>query len=347
MEKRDTRRRFEQWVRNPECEANAVSAILGVRMADVAAQEGLTPSIGQSPFALQRGQRFEGILFKNNAKLLRAELEKAEVLPTGSKGFRDLRMRAVGGECADLDEAVAETLKVFGAIAKNGVKGNPTLVAGATICVPGRAMLPEAILVLDVLAIGEKDRLPELVVGEIKTYPDRGGYTDSIELAGTRAQSGVYLHGLKVILRDNGLTDRIQLSNTGFLVLTKPGSNRPSVRAREDLQYQAARAERGLEKLRELSVRKDLPNANHTEQIAIVLGAETHYQEGCIRYCDRAAGCFKRALADGNPAILGDDVAELVRTMPLERVRALLDGAKPKTQAELEIAKRIATGARR
>ena len=44
----------------------------------------------------------------------------------------------------------------------------------------------------------------------------------------------------------------IEVSKTGFLVLTKPGSNQPSIRAREDLHYQSVRAKRGLEKLRAL-----------------------------------------------------------------------------------------------
>lgn len=35
MENRDTRRRFEKWGKNPGCEANAVSAILGVSMVEV------------------------------------------------------------------------------------------------------------------------------------------------------------------------------------------------------------------------------------------------------------------------------------------------------------------------
>jgi hypothetical protein len=43
-------------------------------MVAVALQEGLAPTMGQSPFALQRGQRFERQLFRDDAKVLRAEL---------------------------------------------------------------------------------------------------------------------------------------------------------------------------------------------------------------------------------------------------------------------------------
>jgi hypothetical protein len=338
VESRDTRRRFEQWARNPECEANAASAILGVSMVDVATREGLTPNMGQSPFALQRGQRFERQLFRNDAEVLRAELEKAAVLPAGSKGFGDFRMRQLGGSCRTLDEARERTLQLLGVLAKSGAGSKtPSLVAGATICVPGRAMLPEAILVLDALVVRKKDELPELVVGEIKTYPDRGGHTDRIELAGARAQSGVYVHGLTEVLDENGWTGRIGVGTTGFLVLTKPGSNRPSVRAREDLRYQAARAARGLEKLRGLAGHMAPSGAPPADPIAAILAAPIHYEEACIRFCDRASGCFARALSAGDPSVLGDDVARLLGTMSLDRVRELLHGAKPKTHAEREL----------
>jgi hypothetical protein len=118
---RDTRRRFEQWARNPECEANATSAILGVSMVEVAKREGLQPTMGQSPFALQRGQRFERQLFRDDAQLMRAELEKVGVLPAAPLGFLDLRMRHLGGTCRDLDDARARTLDLLGSLAKNGL----------------------------------------------------------------------------------------------------------------------------------------------------------------------------------------------------------------------------------
>jgi hypothetical protein len=113
MENRDTRRRFEQWGKNPNCEANAVSAILGVSMVSVAEREGLTSSMGQSPFALQRGQRFERQLFRNDAELLRMELENARVLPKGSQGFADFRLRLHGGSCANLNDARQRTRELF------------------------------------------------------------------------------------------------------------------------------------------------------------------------------------------------------------------------------------------
>lgn len=315
-----------------------MSAILGVSMVDVAAREGLPPSMGQSPFALQRGQRFERQLFRDDAKVLRAELEKAGVLPAGSHGLADFRMRQVGGPCANLDDARQRTLALLASLAKDGVRAEtPSLAAGATICVPGRAMLPEAILVLDALVIRSAENRAELIVGEIKTYPDRGGYTDRTELAGARAQSGIYVHGLRELLREHGWADRVRVGVKGFLVLTKPGSNRPSVRAREDLEYQAARAERGLEKLREAAAKMAPDGQPPADPIATVLSASVHYEEACIRFCDRASGCHARALAAGDPAVLGDDAARLLGNTSLARVCELFRGQPPRTHAEHEL----------
>ena len=337
MENRDTRRRFEQWGKNPGCEANAVSAILGVSMVEVAEREGLTSTMGQSPFALQRGQRFERQLFGNGAELLRTELENAAVLPKGSQGFADFRMRLHGGSCANLNDARERTRELLSGLAEEGVTSKtPTIVAGATICVPGRAMLPEAILVLDAIVLKRKENQAEIVVGEIKTYPDRGGYTDGVELAGARAQSGVYVHGLQEVIEENRWTS-IEVSKTGFLVLTKPGSNQPSIRAREDLHYQAVRAKRGLEKLRALAGQMVQSESALKDPVGAVLAAGVNYEESCVRFCDRASGCFARAVQSGHPAILGDDVARLTGTISLDRVRELLHGAKPQTQAEREL----------
>src|SRR4051812_48433832 len=107
---RNTRMRFEQWARNPRCEANTLSAVHGVRMSDVARHESVPPSMGQSPFAIARGVMFERSLLRDDAKILRDSLERAGVLPTGSRAsLVDLRTRQNGGRLRDLDAARAQT----------------------------------------------------------------------------------------------------------------------------------------------------------------------------------------------------------------------------------------------
>jgi hypothetical protein len=342
-EPRDTRARFEQWAKNPECPANTISAVHGVKMADVAKAEGLTPTMGQSPFAIARGVTFERSLLWNGAEKLRAALVKAGVIPEEPDGFVDLRMRQLGGPFRDLNHARTETTRLLQALAaKQPLKAGdqlPSIVAAATLRIPATVMLPEALLVIDVLAITHNGPRARLTVGEIKTYPDRGGYTDTDELAGARAQAGVYVHGLDLVIKELGLENRLEVSRTGFLVLSRPGFNQPSIRAGEDLRYQAKRAERGFQQLEEAAVR--LPEPGIKDLIAAVRNAATAYSEGCVTFCDRAEGCHARAVDRGDPMVLGEDVARFLGAVNLPRALNLIDGAKPANEAEADLARRL------
>lgn len=337
----DTRRRFEQWAQNPLCEANTVSAVHGIKMADVVTREGGQPTMGQSPFALARGLQFERILFRREASTLIEALVKAAVLPDGSVGFRDLRLRLNGGRSKTLKEARTSTIDLLRAAVAQP-KRAPALVAGATVVIPGGIMLPEALLVLDVLALRPGATKLELIVGEIKTYPDRAGYTDSRELASARAQAGIYLHGLELVLADLGLRDAFTLSMQGFLVLSRPGSNQPSIRAAEDLQFQAERARRGFELLRKAaSVTDPLPDPAGESGYQAVVNAQSAFDETCLSFCDRASLCRKKALAAGNAAVLGHDIARFLGGIQLPRGVALLLGAAPTTDTERDLVRRM------
>jgi hypothetical protein len=334
--------RFEQWAHNPVCEANTLSAVHGIPMVEVAKAEGSRITMGQSPFALARGQTFERGLFRGAAEQLRKALIEAEVLDEASRGFADFRTRQNSGKLPDMDAALAQTATQLTSLSK--IKGRdvePSIIAAATICIPERVMLPEAILIIDVLAVrwDPSAKRPELVIGEVKTYPDRGGHTDSAELATARAQAGVYLHGLEVTLASMGLADKFTVSRKGFLVLTRPGSNSPSIRANEDLKYQAMRAERGFN---QLEAAANVAVKEHgVASIQTVLSAPTAYESACIGFCDRASTCFKRAMDAGNATILGEDVARFLGSVNLNRAMELLDGDKPRTEAERDLTERL------
>ena len=119
----DTRRRFEQWVKNPDCEANTISAVAGVRMEEVAKAEGLDPTMGQSPFALARGTTFErdSASRRWRQRLIEALIE-AKVLAAGSAGLLDLRLRMNGGPTKDLDTAYAKTRDLLTTAAAKGAR---------------------------------------------------------------------------------------------------------------------------------------------------------------------------------------------------------------------------------
>lgn len=337
-QRRDTRFRFEQWAKNQKCEANLISAVHGISMAEVARAEGLPPSMGQSPFALARGQMFEARLFRNSAERLIPELARHELLPGPKAEFRDFRLRMSGGSFRTLDEARAATDTMLREVAGAKAAKTPIVAAGATIRIPGGGMLPEAILVVDALVV-RRDLSPvKLVVGEVKTYPDRAGYTDAKELAVARAQAGVYVQGLRLVLAELGVAGQVKVETRGFLILSRPGFNAPSVRAGEDLEYQASRAERGFEKLRKAAA--TLPPRGK-DLVAVIRAAGTAYGQSCLAFCDLAPRCWERSMEAGDPAILGDDVARWVGLVGLHRTLELLDGRKPQTPAEEDLVRRI------
>jgi hypothetical protein len=350
--RQDTRRRFEQWVKNPSCEANVISAVAGVGMAAVAKSEGLEPSIGQSPFALARGQKFEKALLENNGERLQAALIEKGALPDGAEGLADLRIRMNGGPLKSLDEAAAKTSELLRAAAVAGPDGlystTPAIISSATLEIPGQpVMLPDGKLAIDALLLrpNEGGTAVELAIGEIKTYPYRAGHTDSAELATARGQAGVYLHALRLAIDALGLSESFVCSPSGVLVMSLSGQNAPVVLPNEDLEFQAARASRGFGQLREAAAGVTAFDIlDEALGIAKVTAAATEYKPECISFCDRAVGCRKAAENAGDAIVLGADVKRLLGETTLGRAAALLDGAEPTSLRESELAARFQDG---
>jgi hypothetical protein len=334
----DIRSRLEQWAMNPRCPSNEVSVVLGVPMREVAVAEGLTPTTGQSRFALAAGNRFERSLFAAEAKLLREELVKQGILPEGPLGFLDLRLTKNGGPLRSQEEAIGATRRVLQQAA-SGAKVTPSIVASAAIRLPGTPLLPEAVLVLDALIMQTGQSPARLLVAEVKTYPDRGGFTDTLGLAGARAQAGAYVHGLDVLVEQLDLGAALVVSRQGILILTRPGRYYPSIRAAEDLRYQAARARRGLARLQELAV--DIADRAGEDPVRCILEAETVYGPSCLAFCDRARGCFRRALKKGDPAVLGEEAKAFLGAVDLARAAELLGGAKACNVGEEDLLQRL------
>ena len=343
--RRETRRRFEQWARNPECHSNVVSAVHNVKMGAAARKE--NPNVtreGQSIFALLRGRTFESQLIKEDAAILIESLQRSEVIAPTSGDFADHRIKLNDGPLAGLDEAIATGTKFLTEIASG--KSFNGAVSSFTVRIPRGIMLPEAILIIDVLSVETDLEVPTISVGEIKTYADQGGHTSRSDLATARAQMGLYAHALEVTLESLGLGGAVSVSNFGFLVLTYPGSNRPSVRGKEDLRYQRERAKRGFDLMEEAA---HLMNGEYgagddddePDLLDLVLNATTSFQDSCIAFCERADTCYQKALDANEGVALGDDVERFLNGIPLDRAEALLKGTKPKTAAEHDLLDRL------
>lgn len=347
--RRDTRRRFEQWARNPECEANVISAVAGIDMAKVAADEGLTPTMGQSPFAIARGQVFERELLKDDAAKLIAALVEEGVLPDGAGGFRDFRTRINSGPLANMDVAHERTVETLVQIVEDGVAGleggSPAVIASATLKISGQpVMLPDGILAIDALVIRADDSGDgvELLVGEVKSYAYRAGSTDTTDLATSRAQAGLYRYALDLTVKEMGLTGKLGVAENGLLILTRHGSNQPKILCTEDLSHQAKRAEAGFVRLREAA--KELETFDVEDEkgaIQRVESAAVSYRPDCISFCDRAEYCRHQAEGCGDGKVLGVEVARFLAGVDLDRAIELMDGAEPGNDVEQDLIARI------
>lgn len=341
--RRNTRGRFEQWARNPTCEANTISAVHNVRLDKVAEAAGLAPSFGQSPFAIARGNRFEAGLFYEEAQRLRIALERASVLSPDSTGFLDLRLKMNGGaHIKTVDSALAKTAQWLDDLA--GGRAEASIVAAPMIRIPRGVILPEALLIVDAVVVTHEGGMPRLTVGEVKVFPDRGGHTDPRQLASARAQAGLYRRAFELTLEAAGLESAITVNPEGFLVFTWPGSNMPVIRAHEDLTYQAIRAERGFERLEQVAkgiVRDDDFSADNATLVERVLQAPTQYSEACLSFCDLAPRCFDRALGQDRPVILGTEAGQLLAGVTITRALELMHGASPATDREADLQRQM------
>lgn len=347
--RREVRRRLEQYAANPACEANVLSAVHDIPMDAVARWLGLSPKVGQSPFAIARGHLFEKSLFENDAARLRKALTERRVLQGSVDGFLDLRIKKNDGPIEDIPASRAAFRAHLTRIA--GLRGAarsriPAIIAGPCLMVPGKAILPDGLFSIDVLTVhpGADDQPIELRVGEIKVYPDRGGFTDSAELVSSRAQAGLYVYALEVELQAWNLSPAFRVARDGFLVLTKPGSNIPSVRAGEDLRFQAERAKAAFERLRQIAARElpidDGADVVPPRRLTVINDSPTVYKEACLSFCEMADHCHKKGLADGNPAALGEDLARFLGPLTIHRALALLDGAPAENAAEADFLRR-------
>jgi hypothetical protein len=344
--RRNTRGRFEQWAKNPTCQANTLSAVHNVRLDKAAEKEGLDPSFGQSPFALARGNIFEAGLFYDDAARLRAALERRASLPAGSTGFLDLRLKMNRGtRLTTVDEAVAETNEWLCRIAADPSSAE-TIVAAPMIKIPRGVILPEALLIIDAATVTiTDDGRASVTVGEIKVFPDRGGHTDPQQLASARAQAGIYRHALTLTVAALGVAAELDIAPDGFLVFTWPGSNSPSIRAGEDLTYQAIRAERGFSRLEEVAqaiVREDDFATDNPALIERVLDAPTDYSEACLSFCDLAPRCHARAVEADDAVVLGGEVKRLLGETTVTRAIELLNGATPADDRETDLKRQLA-----
>lgn len=316
-----------------------LSVAMDVPMREVAAQEGDPAREAQSPYALRRGALFEKALFDNEAESLRTALAKSNVIPSEQAVVIDLRLtRNQGPSMKNLDmarDAFAQWIRD----SRDRAEKTHIFLAPA-IDAPARDVLGEGILAPDiVVAHPMGDGRWQLEIGEVKVYPDRGGHTDTSDLAATRSQAGLYLFALRTALATHAA---VTVRRSGFLVLSWAGTNRPSVRSGEDLEFRARAAERGIAQLREAVASIAPMPAEPTKRLSVISQASTSYREACISFCARASSCHRAACEQGAPSALGDAATSALRGVDLRRAAELMDGGAPANEREAAVARRFA-----
>jgi hypothetical protein len=85
----------------------------------------------------------------------------------------------------------------------------------------------------------------------------------------------------------------------------------------------------------------DAEDTEDADLLELVLNAPTHFQDSCISFCERADACYKKAMANSEGVVLGDDVARFLNGIPLQRAEDLMNGQKPATASEKDLLARL------
>jgi hypothetical protein len=214
----------------------------------------------------------------------------------------------------------------------------PTIVAGATLKTPGD-VLGEGLLALDVLTVHPEPRPAPITlrVGEVKVYPDRGGFTDGLELATARAQAGLYVYVLQRTVEALGLTRDLHVAEDGFLVLARPASNQPSVRAGRGPRVSGRAGAGDVRAARPLQA--DLA-AGRVDARRRCSPRRSATATRASRSASSPTTAATRPCAQGLPTALGEDLARFLGDVSLHRALELLRGDEAQTDAERDFLRR-------
>jgi len=188
-------------------------------MAEVATADGVPPSTGQSPFAIARGRR-----------------SSASCSGTTERRFTKLWLRPAFCPLAPRDSPIfgEDERRASSRFTTRRSQGRPNCSSACYREGKGRhhrirdsalarlIMLPETILVSDVVAVTRERKAPVLVVGEIKTY-SRPRRPHGWWRAGSGARASGRLRAwASYRANELGLAASISVASEGFLVLSRP-----------------------------------------------------------------------------------------------------------------------------
>lgn len=346
------RQRLEQLLDNPRCDKNAASAILNISLhslaetlADEAKAQGQdfakVKPIAFPKFAFEIGNKFEASLFEGDHPLrIERILIDGGLISLNSNPIIVAREENLTTQ--EYLEASHELLKKI----NNTTSGRPRIINGFKL--PAKVLPPESTFEVDLLvAIPADDGTHRLVVGEVKVYPDRGGRTDVVQVAGARSQAGLYVHVLKNWLKSLEGVDNLRVDGTGFLIFAEPTKGVPKFASLENLADQDRRAEVAIDRITQIfnspNLQAIVANSDPAEKLSFVREQADEYRESCWGHCAMAEVCFRKAVDEDKTIILGQKTEQQLSTLSLSQAVALADGEiTPTNDVEIDVVARFA-----
>jgi hypothetical protein len=331
-------RGIEHVARNPDCLRLRALTIAGITPATAVEILGGVDREGQSPFAITLGQRFEKQLLENGGANLLALYRKLDHLNVTEAKVVDIAALAPGTSSTARGRRERETRRALDAkLRRDPLAPNLVIKPRLNVSLAGVSHPIEP----DFLVAADNDRFYR--VGELKSYPDRGGKTDQSDIRSACRLAAVGVIGLRESLTDLGARHVEQLATpdadlvlrvTGFFL---PTLHRQAIWGEVDSIVRAiAEAPTNLNELEAL-----LPPEGSLDNPAVLASVPNHYRPSCKEHCGLWENCRRQALAARHPIVLGDLAAEkLAAVGSIDRALDLMKGAgaPPRNAAEAALA---------
>ena len=341
------RARLEQWLDNPRCDKNAASAVLNVPMLEVANHLIVARSLPShevvakdprdiSEFARSLGQAFEKSLFEQEPALMVQMLTKAGLLQA------DYRVEVIHRlQQATNQEFLDESHRILRVISAAD-KDTAFVINGFRL--PATFLPPDSTLEIDILvAIPSGEGSHELILGEVKVYPDKGGRTDRVQISGARSQLGLYAHIMREWLPTLENIEQARYLGRGFFVLSDPANQTPVLSALENMDEQESRARTAIAAINKLQFEELQQESDAGKRLEAIAALDVNFNEGCWGRCAMAEVCFAQVRMADSTQVLGTKIHQQLGGISLATAVSLADGQiKPSEPLEVDLAERFA-----
>jgi hypothetical protein len=340
-----TRVRLEQLARNADCQANVISAVLDIPANFLVGVDLTNNSKGKSQFAAEGGVLFEKSIFRADAS---GTTRIATLLKSSALVDEDSELELVDLRLDDKSTVADSTRVVLSKMSDARDSSKAYLFSGFRFNDEEFAMNFNAEFEIDLLLLTYKSELKhwEIRIGEVKTYPNRHGLTDSYQLATARAQAGLYSYLLPKFMSRVG-APAYSISEKVFLVLSSVRGRSPEIWPNEDIKEQTERAKKAVDLFQQQSdaLRSTTADAEAETTSNLAISSDEHvktaYKEECWTFCDLAEHCLRQLVTLDHPRILGAEVEQVLGERTIEQVQQLLATGNPLTEADVDLLTRL------